>query len=195
MHMTYWFGVDLGTFMFPGYNVTTTWGLIATCLGLGSLAIIFEGMKIIQIKLRQRTLASLPSEQGGLSGEDSSLLSRLSRKTFVPSAFPYCQSWISWFLEVLHWFTHTTLGYLLMLAVMSYNAYFTIALAIGGGLGFWIFGAAIQQLNMLQFTDKRRTIQCDSECSDAITNTERRPSTMSVDEDQLARETTVEVHT
>lgn len=60
---------------------------------------------------------------------------------------------------------HTTLGNLLMLAVMSYNAYLSIALAIGGGIGYWIFGPTLHQLNMLKLTERRKNIPCDPECS------------------------------
>lgn len=198
MHMSYWFGTDLGSFVFPGYNVTTTWGLIATCLGLGSLAVIFEALKLVQIKLRQMTIASLPSELP-TSSEDSSLLRRFTSRPFEHSASTHCGSWARWFLEVFHWSVHTTLGYLLMLAVMSYNGYLSIALALGGGLGYWVFGPSLQQLNMRQFDDKRKNMRCEPECSDAISdatmNAGERESTTPSITDELAAGVSVEVHT
>lgn len=69
-----------------------------------------------------------------------------------------------WILQVLHWSLHTTLGYILMMAVMSYNGYITIALVIGGCLGYWIFGLTVVQLNMQQFQRKQAIVECDKDC-------------------------------
>jgi len=66
-------------------------------------------------------------------------------------------------LQVLHWSLHTTLGYILMMAVMTYNAYITIALALGGCLGYWLFGLTLVQLNMQRFQHKQ-AIECDKNC-------------------------------
>lgn len=69
-----------------------------------------------------------------------------------------------WTLQILHWFLHTTLGYILMMVVMTYNAYFTIALIIGGALGYWIFGPTLIQLNMQRFYRKQALVKCDRDC-------------------------------
>lgn len=73
------------------------------------------------------------------------------------------RSCFKWTLEVLHWSLHTTLGYILMLAVMTYNAYITIAIVIGGCLGYWIFGLTLVQLNMQRFRHKPE-VECDKNC-------------------------------
>lgn len=51
-----------------------------------------------------------------------------------------------------------------MMAVMTYNAYFTIALTIGGCLGYWIFGPTLVQLNMQRFYHKQALVKCDENC-------------------------------
>ncbi|XP_015512261.1 protein SLC31A2 isoform X1 [Neodiprion pinetum] len=194
MHMCFWFGTDLGSFLFPSYVVSSTWALVMTCIGLTSLAILFEGMKVLQVKLRLGTVASMSDNQPH-SNENSSLLSRFSSASFTHAASTNCGSWPRWFLEVFHWSAHTTLGYLLMLAVMSYNGYLSIALILGGGFGYWMFGPSLHQLNMHHFDDQHKNMQCDLECSDAITNTERRQSSVSVIGEQLASEASAQVHT
>lgn len=83
MHMWYWFGNDLASFLFPGYNITTTGGLLATCFALAAMAIFYEGMKIVQVKLRLFTMSSLPERSSG-SSENSSLLSRIYPNSFQP---------------------------------------------------------------------------------------------------------------
>lgn len=69
-----------------------------------------------------------------------------------------------WTLQVLHWSLHTTLGYILMMAVMTYNGYISIALVIGGCLGYWIFGPTLVQSNMQQFHRKQAIVECDKNC-------------------------------
>lgn len=90
MHMYYWFGVDLGSFLFPGYNVTTLWSFLATCLGLIALAILYEAMKISQIRLQQIVINTVP-RTGSTSSEDSSLLSKVTPKFGIP----FCIQWYS----------------------------------------------------------------------------------------------------
>ncbi|XP_020298591.1 probable low affinity copper uptake protein 2 [Pseudomyrmex gracilis] len=190
MHMWFWFDVNLGSFLFPGYNVTTLWGLVATCLGLAALAVLYEGMKVNHIYLQQITITSVPRTNSS-SSENLSLLSKMTPKKF--RSYTRCRSCFKWTLEVLHWSLHTTLGYILMLAVMTYNAYITIAIVIGGCLGYWIFGLTLVQLNMQRFRHKPE-VECDKNCDDISTNQQRRASIVSVVAEQLVTEATIEFH-
>lgn len=81
MHMTYWFGVDLGSFLFSGYNITTVWGLLATCMGLAALALLYEVMKVSQFHLQQFNIKSMPRTISD-SSESLSLLSKVTSRTF-----------------------------------------------------------------------------------------------------------------
>lgn len=81
MHKWYWFGVSLDNFLFPGYNITTIWGLVATCLGLAALAVFYEAMKIFQIHLQEIGIKSV-SRTASTSSESSSLLSKVTPKNF-----------------------------------------------------------------------------------------------------------------
>lgn len=191
MHMWYWFGVDLGSFLFPGYNITTVWGLLATCLGLAALAVLYEAMKMFQIHLQEIGRKSV-SRTASASSESSSLLSKVTPKNF--RTYTRCTICSKWTLQVLHWFLHTTLGYILMMAVMTYNAYFTIALVIGGCFGYLIFGPTIVQLNMQRFYRKQALVTCDKNCADVYTNQQRRESAVSIVAEQLVTEANIEVH-
>lgn len=77
---------------------------------------------------------------------------------------------------------------------MTYNAYFTIALVIGGALGYWIFGPTLIQLNMQQFYRKQVLVKCDIDCKDIYTNQQRRESAVSIVAEQLVTEANIEVH-
>lgn len=194
MHMWYWFGIDLGSFLFPGYNVTTVWSFLATCLGLAALAVLYEAMKVFQIHLQEITVGSIPRKIS-TSSESSSLLSRVTPKTFETLSYTRCGSCSKWILQVMHWSLHTTIGYIMMLAVMTYNGYITIALVIGGCLGYWIFGPTLVQLNMQRFNRKRTIVKCDKDCEDVFENQPRRPSVVSIVAEQLVTEANIEVHT
>ncbi|XP_029165859.1 probable low affinity copper uptake protein 2 isoform X2 [Nylanderia fulva] len=191
MHMWYWFGVDLGSFLFQGYNITTVWGLAATCLGLAALAILYEAMKVFQIHLQEFGIKSV-SRTASASSESSSLLSRVTSKNL--RTYTRCAICSKWTLQVLHWFLHTTLGYILMMAVMTYNAYFTIALTIGGCLGYWVFGPTLVRLNMQRFYRKQALVKCDENCTNNFTNPQRRESAVSIVAEQLVTEANIEVH-
>ncbi|KAI4491292.1 hypothetical protein M0802_010225 [Mischocyttarus mexicanus] len=192
MHMWYWFGEDLGTFLFPGYNISTASTFISTCIGLISLVILYEAMKVSQIKLEQ--IAIFKSKSISRSSENSSLLYKISPRSFASFSSRNCASCSEWILQVLHWFIHTALGYILMMAVMTFNVYISIVLVIGSCLGYWIFGPLLIELNMNRFQEREKIIKCDSECTDSIPNQERRESTVSVIAEQLVLEATVEIH-
>ena len=71
--MWFWFGNNLGNFLLPGYNVVTTSSFFCTCLGLFALAILYEIMKVLQIKLHQNTLTLIQNQSPTVS-ENSCLL-------------------------------------------------------------------------------------------------------------------------
>ncbi|KAK9306311.1 hypothetical protein QLX08_003009 [Tetragonisca angustula] len=189
MHMWFWFGNNLGNFLLPGYNVVTTSSLFCTCLGLFALAILYESMKVLQIKLHQSNL-TLRNQSSTLS-ENSCLLPGISSKSIRRYISLHCTQWSTWSFQLFHWFVHTSLGYLLMLAVMSYNIYVNIAIILGGGIGYWIFGPKLIELNMKQYFKKQTLIDCDKECADNTASYEGDGLTVT---EQLVTETNVEIH-
>lgn len=190
MHMWFWFGNNLGNFLLPGYNVVTTSSFFCTCLGLFALAILYESMKVLQIKLHQSTLTLIQSQSPILS-ENSCLLPGISSKSIRRYISLHCAQWSTWSFQIFHWFVHTSLGYLLMLAVMSYNIYVNIAIILGGGIGYWIFGSKLIELNMKQFFKKQTLIDCDKECADNTASYQGDGLTVT---EQLVTETNVEIH-
>lgn len=48
---------------------------------------------------------------------------------------------------------------------MTYNVYINIAIVLGGGLGYWIFGLKLIELNVERFFEKRTLLDCDKECA------------------------------
>ncbi|XP_068244637.1 high affinity copper uptake protein 1-like isoform X2 [Palaemon carinicauda] len=117
MHMSYYLSSTVYDFFFKGANITTTWGMVSLCLGLMSLSVVMEGFKVARSQLVKLSQSRrLGTNQYGTSERV---------KFHVLQAF-------------LH-LIHLTIGYLLMLAVMSYNGYFTIAVVGGAGIGYFCF--------------------------------------------------------
>ncbi|XP_066968890.1 high affinity copper uptake protein 1-like isoform X3 [Macrobrachium rosenbergii] len=117
MHMSYYLSSTVYDFFFKGVNVTTTWGMVSLCLGLMSLSVVMEGFKVARSQLMKLS----QSRRLGTSRYGTSERVR----------FHILQT----FLHLIH----LTIGYLLMLAVMSYNGYFTIAVVGGAGIGYYCF--------------------------------------------------------
>ena len=81
MHMWFWFGTELPDFLFYGYDVKTIWGFTSTCLGLAALAIMYEAMKLIQVKLRDLVKKQSQPPSNCPTTDCSSLLSRVSERS------------------------------------------------------------------------------------------------------------------
>ncbi|XP_064116292.1 high affinity copper uptake protein 1-like isoform X1 [Macrobrachium nipponense] len=139
MHMSYYLSSTVYDFFFKGVNVTTTWGMVSLCLGLMSLSVVMEGFKVARSQLmklsQSRRLGTSrygPSERSPLIVSQSVLARRNEKLLFGRRVrFHILQT----FLHLIH----LTIGYLLMLAVMSYNGYFTIAVVGGAGIGYYCF--------------------------------------------------------
>lgn len=89
--MYFWFGTKLENFLFHGYNIEDSWGLISTCLGLSALAILFEAMKIFQIKLHSITKDEKQVPHPVPNTDSSSLISRASERSIAAKSIKwYC---------------------------------------------------------------------------------------------------------
>ncbi|XP_063594011.1 high affinity copper uptake protein 1-like [Penaeus indicus] len=139
MHMSFYFSSKVYDFLFYGVNITTTWGMVSLCLGLVSLSILAEGFKVarsqlLKVAMSRRTGCTkyeVPERSPLLMSQ--SFLGRRNEKLLYKRRikFHVLQS----FLHVIH----LTIGYILMLIVMTYNAYFSIAIVGGAGLGYFFF--------------------------------------------------------
>lgn len=52
------------------------------------------------------------------------------------------------FLETGWYTVQDVLSYILMLSVMTYNGYFTIAVCLGAGIGYLVFGPVLIEIGM-----------------------------------------------
>lgn len=56
MRMTFWWDVEFDDFFFKGFDIKSTTSLVLICILLAALAAIFEWLKLVQAKLRQKQL-------------------------------------------------------------------------------------------------------------------------------------------
>uniref|UniRef100_A0A1B6EDC6 Copper transport protein n=1 Tax=Clastoptera arizonana TaxID=38151 RepID=A0A1B6EDC6_9HEMI len=136
MHEAFWFGLDLKDLLFKDFTINSARGLFFLCMGLISLTILFEGLKVLQIKAKVKSL---------LLGKPN-IFTRVSDDTelFDNTIFINQKRRLSWFIaEVGLYVIQIISGYVIMLAVMTYNAYIGLSVLLGASIGYAVFGAVL----------------------------------------------------
>lgn len=144
MHMSYWFGTAVGDLLFKGFTINSASALVLTCLGLASLAILYEAVKVYQAHVKYNTvLRDEDCHSSKCTNERSSLLGNDGR-----SHISYSHKLLILFLETGWYIVQNVLSYILMLSVMTYNGYFTIAVCLGAGIGYLVFGPVLIEIGI-----------------------------------------------
>uniref|UniRef100_A0A182Q416 Copper transport protein n=1 Tax=Anopheles farauti TaxID=69004 RepID=A0A182Q416_9DIPT len=165
MHMSFWWGSDVGDVFFSGLTVNGTGPMVVLCLTLTALSVAYEGLKIHGAKVRARTArervragscppasesATLLSLEGSVNGQQAGItLAWRIRKLLS---------------EALTFLFHSMLGYALMLTVMVYNGYLFVAVVGGMGLGYFLFGHLSMRVNMENIQAHRTKMICTTRC-------------------------------
>ncbi|XP_066994174.2 protein SLC31A2 isoform X2 [Anabrus simplex] len=159
MHMSYWFDFAVGDFLFEGYTITSPSGLFSTCCGLASLAILFEGVKVYLVSIKQQhadtTVSTSVHEEDMCPNDRSSLLrptQEIEKKTRKNVGIML--------YEVMWYSVQNVLGYILMLAVMTFNGYFTIAVSLGATVGYFVFGNVLMEVGLRSECIRRPKNEC-----------------------------------
>ncbi|XP_045136472.1 high affinity copper uptake protein 1-like isoform X3 [Portunus trituberculatus] len=140
MHMSYYFSGTVYDFLFSGVNVVTTWGMVSLCMGLASLSLLSEGFKVARSLLLKVATSSRDTSCNRYNkSERLPLLPPASLTDLELQRLVYCRRVKFHVLQTVLHIIHLTIGYILMLAVMSYNGYFTLAVVGGAGLGYYCF--------------------------------------------------------
>ncbi|XP_054875428.1 high affinity copper uptake protein 1 isoform X1 [Amphiprion ocellaris] len=154
MVMTFYFGYTNVELLFPGLLINSPGGMVAACIGVFLLAVLYEGLKIGREVLLRRSQVNVRYNSMPLPGADGTVLmethktvgclegvelpvetkSRLSRlsprqRMLSPAHF----------LQTLLHIIQVVVSYFLMLVFMTYNGYLCIAVAIGAGMGYFLF--------------------------------------------------------
>lgn len=66
--------------------------------------------------------------------------------------------------ETVVFFTHNTVGYIVMLAVMGYNVQMFLTVVIGMGVGYFFFGHISMKINMESIQARTTNLVCATSC-------------------------------
>ncbi|KAL1506791.1 hypothetical protein ABEB36_006088 [Hypothenemus hampei] len=146
---SFYFGTDLGVFLFKGINIDTITGLVIVCIVIGSMSFLFEFLRYMQTKSKQRELKIRAKQLKQLCPtESASLLAQTITNPQNPLNITLFDRALLFGTEVSLWVFLQTLGYFVMLSVMLYDAWILVAAVIGGGLGYFVFGQKFMKINL-----------------------------------------------
>ncbi|KAK7095183.1 high affinity copper uptake protein 1-like [Littorina saxatilis] len=155
---TYFFTrVNISNLLFEDLNINNTKELVGACAIIFIATVIFEAIKTVKVyislRLNENPLAGVQNlqephslEVTPRSHDDVILLSSLH--------FPVTVRQIRirkiglHILDSLVQMVNFFYGYLLMLVVMTYSVWLTVAVIVGCGAGYFIFGAIGQTLQL-----------------------------------------------
>ncbi|XP_053730074.1 high affinity copper uptake protein 1 [Synchiropus splendidus] len=133
MAMTFnldYMGVEL---LFSGLVINSAGEMVAACLGVFLLAILYEGLKIGREFLLRRSQVNVRYNSMPLPGSDGTVLMETHKTVGQRMLSP------SHFLQTLLHIVQVVVSYFLMLIFMTYNGYLCIAVAAGAGMGYFLF--------------------------------------------------------
>lgn len=161
MHMSFWWGADVGDVFFKGLTVSTTGTMVALCLTLAVLSIVYEGMKVHGAKARARAARERKQAPSFPASESATLLSLEAAPGIIR---PMSRRFCAFFAEATIFLMHNMLGYALMLTVMIYNGYLFVAVVGGMALGYFFFGHLSMKVNMENFQARQTNVICTARC-------------------------------
>ncbi|XP_019871177.1 high affinity copper uptake protein 1-like isoform X2 [Aethina tumida] len=131
--MKMYFNFDISaTVLFEKWKFTTAGGLIGSMIGIFFMAALYEGLKYYreylfwkQYNALQYRAVSIPEKNN--TTEDNQVVQ------------PTMLSTMHFFQTFLH-MIQMVLSYFLMLIFMTYNVWLCIAVVLGAGVGYFLFG-------------------------------------------------------
>ncbi|XP_015250949.1 PREDICTED: high affinity copper uptake protein 1 isoform X1 [Cyprinodon variegatus] len=149
MAMTFYFGYKNVELLFTGLVINTPGEMVGACIGVFLLAILYEGLKIGREILLRRSQVNVRYNSMPLPGADGTMLME-THKTVgncpegAESVFfgSLCRQRMlspAHFLQTFLHIIQVVVSYVLMLVFMTYNAYLCIAVAVGAGMGYFLF--------------------------------------------------------
>ncbi|XP_056875530.1 high affinity copper uptake protein 1 isoform X1 [Takifugu flavidus] len=152
MVMTFYFGYHNVELLFSGLVINSPGEMVAACIGVFLLAILYEGLKIGREVLLRRSQVNVRYNSMPLPGSDGTVLmethktvgqvrERQQQLLKYTNSGRFRQRMLSpaHFLQTFLHIIQVAVSYILMLVFMTYNAYLCIAVALGAGMGYFLF--------------------------------------------------------
>lgn len=162
--MSFWWGSDVGDVFFQGLTVNTTVAMVALCVTLTVLSILYEGLKVHGAKVRARAARERKRSGSCPPSESATLLSLEPSPGLIR---PLSRRFCAFFAEATVFLFHNMLGYALMLTVMIYNGYLFVAVVGGMALGYFLFGHMSMKVNMENVQARQTNVICTARCMQA----------------------------
>lgn len=159
--MSFWWGADVGDVFFQGLTVSTTGAMVALCVTLAGLSIVYEGLKVHGARVRARAARERKQSASCPPSESATLLSLEAAPGVLR---PLSRRVLAFFTEATLFLMHNLLGYALMLTVMMYNGYLFAAVVGGMALGYFFFGHLSMKVNMENVQARQTSVICTSRC-------------------------------
>ncbi|KAK7504478.1 hypothetical protein BaRGS_00004344 [Batillaria attramentaria] len=168
--------VKISDLLFRGLNINNTEELVGACAVVLVATVAFEALKVLktylELRLNENPLSGVQHLQSHCSQASASptpsnthdeilLLSSLRIPVTVDQVRnrKIC-------LHVLNTLSHMFnffYGYMLMLVVMTYSVWLGVAVILGCGIGYWIFGAIGQTIQMHYKNFSSTTLNTDDD--------------------------------
>lgn len=180
--MTFFWTTDLGEFFLPGLDVNGVLPLALACLVAGVLSIVYEGIKVnyhlhfkrkvdafigipflqvhsatVRARAVREQIAAVscaPSETNLLVTDQNN-----SKTSFSDRLCKLCN-------EAVVFLFHNSIGYIIMLSCMVYSGWLFIAVVLGMGLGYFMFGHISMKINMENVQARTNTVMCLPACAE-----------------------------
>ncbi|XP_067164931.1 protein SLC31A2 isoform X2 [Apteryx mantelli] len=135
MQMSFFFSDEV-VLLFDFWSVHSPTGMVLSVLVILLLSVLYETVKIGKAKVLHRTMLSIPHS---LSQES---LAEQDEGTVDTSHGQHGTTQGRWFLyhvsQTLLHVIQVVVGYMVMLAVMSYNAWIFLGVIVGSALGYFV---------------------------------------------------------
>ncbi|XP_044258997.1 high affinity copper uptake protein 1 isoform X1 [Tribolium madens] len=130
------------TVLFDQWKFTTIGGLIGSMIGIFFMAALYEGLKYYREYLFWKTYNALQYRavtlpEKGVVSEDNQIVHMVGE--VIHKQPPTMLSGMHFYQTVLH-MIQMVLSYFLMLIFMTYNVWLCLAVVIGAGVGYFLFG-------------------------------------------------------
>ncbi|CAH0559045.1 unnamed protein product [Brassicogethes aeneus] len=148
MKDAFFWGPNVGVYLFKGLEINSLGGLIGLCIVIAIMAFVFEYLRYLQTKHRQRELILRSKQLKQICSTESASLIGENVDPRNPLNITLKHRALLFGTEVSLWVMLQNMGYILMLSVMLYDAWILVAAVIGGGVGYFVFGQKFMKINL-----------------------------------------------
>ncbi|XP_077986551.1 high affinity copper uptake protein 1-like [Glandiceps talaboti] len=123
------------TILFKEWQVDSVGALIGSCIAIFFLAVLYEGLKVMRESLLRKSIVNVK--------HSSMLIGKGSGDAVLMETHGHGRSRLLSLSHLLQTILHViqiVISYFLMLIFMTYNVWLCIAVALGAGFGYFVFG-------------------------------------------------------